>query len=175
MIKKKFFFVSKPSYVKQSWILIWTLVSSFGKRIKNEQKSSKKKFISPTCKSRMVKFTYRCTVGKTRKNIFKMLKILPTCNSFLKIDFPIELTCWWNSSFFTKNYIILLDSPICEKVPILFLPPLHTGGESSKKPEKKTNLGAKKPYSMLRVKGLSKNHVSGSLSNFDDFPDTYSV
>ena len=111
-----------------------------------------KKFISPTCKSRMVKFTYRCTVGKTRKNIFKMLKILPTCNSFLKIDFPIELTCWWNSSFFTKNHIILLDSPICEKVPILFLPPLHTGGESSKKPEKKTNLGAKKPYSTLKVK-----------------------
>ena len=49
--KKVFFFVSKPSYVKQSWILIWTVVSSMWETHQKWTKVfQKQKFVSPICK-----------------------------------------------------------------------------------------------------------------------------
>ena len=71
----------------------------------------------------MVKFTYWCTMGETKKKFFKISKILPTSKPFLKIEIHIEITYRWNREFFTKNDQISLDSPIVEKSKFYF-PPL---------------------------------------------------
>ena len=72
----------------------------------------------------MVKFTCWCTMGETKKNFFKISKILPTSNPFLKIEIHIELTYRWNPYFFTKNDKISLIFPIVEKSKFYFPPPL---------------------------------------------------
>ena len=48
--KKSHFSVSNPPYVKQSWFLIFTLVSSMGKTHRKWTKVFEKNFISPICK-----------------------------------------------------------------------------------------------------------------------------
>ena len=137
MIKKSHFSVSNPPYVKQSWFLIFTLVSSMGKTHRKWTKVFEK--ISFLQYVRMVKFWIGSTIGKMKIFFFKILKILPTCDSFLKIDFHIELTYGWNPSFFSKNDKILLDSPIGKKDPISLPPPFSDFKMLSKKAKKKRN------------------------------------
>ena len=116
MIKKSHFFVSNPPYVERSWISKSTLLSSMGETHRKWTKVvSKNLFLQYV---RMVKFWIGSTIGKMKIFLFKILKILPTCDSFLKIEFHIEITYGWNPSFFSKNDQILLDSPIGKKDPI---------------------------------------------------------
>ena len=138
MIKKSHFSVSNPSYVKQSWFLIFTLVSSMGKTHRKRTKVFEKNFISPICKDgQILNWIHH---WENENIFFKILKILPTCDSFLKIDFHIELTYGWNPSFFSKNDKILLDSPIGKKDPISIPhPPFSDFKMLSKKAKKKRN------------------------------------
>jgi len=123
MIKKSHFFVSNPPYVKRSWISKSTLLSSMGETHRKWTKVFEKNFISPICKDgQILNWIHH---WENENFFFKILKILPTCDSFLKIDFHIELTYGWNPSFFSKNDKILLNSPICKKMSIATPPLFH--------------------------------------------------
>ena len=119
------FFCKIHRHVRHNLILKCTLMSSIEKNHQHFEKVFKK--ISFLQHVIMVKFTCWCTMGKPKKNLFKISKILPTSNPFLKIEIHIELTYRWNPYFFTKNDKISLDSPIVEKLKFFFLPPPHTG------------------------------------------------
>ena len=108
-------------------ILICTLMSSIEKNHQHFEKVFKK--ISFLQHVIMVKFTCWCTMGKTKKNLLKISKILPTSNPFLKIEIHIEITYRWNRELFTKNDQISLDSPIVEKSKF-YSPPPQTDNKS---------------------------------------------
>ena len=123
-IWKSDFFNKIYRHVRHSLILICTLMSSIEKIDQHFANMFKK--ISFLQHVIMVNFTCWCTMGETKKNFFKISKILPTGNSFMKTENHIDLTYWWNRWFFTKNDQISLDSPIGEKSKF-YSPPPHTG------------------------------------------------
>ena len=122
MIRKSdFFFCKIHRHVRHNLILKCTLMSSIEKNHQHFEKVFKKNLIYPTCDNGQIHMLMY--YGETKKILFKISKILPTSNPFLKIEIHIELTYRWNPYFFTKNDKISLDSPIVEKSKFFSPPP----------------------------------------------------
>ena len=106
---KKVFFVSKPPYVKQSWILIWTLVSSIGETHRKWSKVFQKKQNSFPQYVRMVKFSCRFTIGKTRFFSSKFWKSTRHVIHLWKSIFTLNLHMGENLFLFFEKNVFLTE------------------------------------------------------------------
>ena len=137
MIKKSHFSVSNPPYVKQSWFLIFTLVSSMGKTHRKWTKVFEKNFISPICKDGQI---LNWIHHWENENIFFQNFENPSYMWFIfENRFSHWTYIWVKSIIFSKNDKILLDSPIGKKDPISLPPPFSDFKMLSKKAKKKRN------------------------------------